>query len=412
MICLRKTEKALIPYSLFDFANSSISLIIHAYLFPLYFKNHLLAGSKNGDAIWGALFSVSGIVAAVCAPFIGKVADGRGRYGVFFVLAWFSFITMLGLSLSIGTNVFLVSALFIVMNIAFYFASNMYDSLITLVASEASRARFSSFAWGFGYLGGVVCFAGVFFLQSKWGNASPIPYVFTAVFYLAFGAASVLLLKPHVSGRIRNTSIPLAQMLQALTKARIFLLIGYWLIADCLSTIIFFTAIYGSSQLKLSDQAIGGILLAVQLLAFPNTYLMSRLSEKIGLSRTLLVCVAIWLAVIAILVFNTHLYGLYALAFLTSLVIGSTQALMRAQYSLYLEPLRTSELFGWYAIITESSSILAPLLFGLVSVVFASQRLAMALLALPLVCGIIFVLRATSLLAKPKQEPPESATTL
>jgi UMF1 family MFS transporter len=393
-----KFERGLIPYSFFDFGNSSISLIIHAYLFPLFFKNVLFAGNQKADALWGSLFAISAILAAIGAPFIGRLADGKGRYGLFATLSVLSFSTMLLLALSVRSMPIVVCSAFVLMNICFYLASNIYDSLLTLVAPENRRARFSSFAWGFGYIGGIACFVGVYLLQGKTGVGSPVPYVFTALFYSVFGALSVVTLRKYISGQIRYKKVSTPEMLKALDKPRLHLLLGYWLIGDCVSAIIFFTAIYGSSELKLSDQTIGGVLLLVQFLAFPNTYLMARLADRIGLTRTLGVCVSIWCVIIVMLVVHVNFAGLIVLSVLTSFVIGSTQALMRAQYSLHLETIRTSELFGWYAIATESSSVVSPLLFGLISIVFGSQRLAMGTLSLPLLLGIWCVFRGSALL--------------
>ncbi len=69
---------------------------------------------------------------------------------------------------------------------------------------------------------------------------------------------------------------------------------------------------------------------------------------------------------------------------------------MRAQYSMTVEPTRTSELFGWYALATESATFLAPLLFGLISGFTGSQPLAMACLALPLVAGVLLLTDSTN----------------
>lgn len=380
-------NEGLIPYSLFDFANSSFTLIIHAYLFPLYFKNILFHGAQKADAIWGSLFTISVIIAAACAPFIGRIADSKGRYPFFLIFSILSFVSTSFLALTIGQNPSLVITAFVLANALFYIASNIYDSLLTVVATEDKRVYFSSFAWGFGYVGGVLSFAVVYLLQNRYGADSPWPYSFMAIFYSTFGSISVFTLRKHITGLVRKTRVTFYQMLHVLDKSRLYLLLGYWLIGDCISTIILFIAIYASGELKLSNETIGLWLLLVQILAFPNTYIMSKLSDKIGLSKTLTCCIAIWLIVIAMLVFNTNIYGLFFLSILTSLVIGSTQALMRAQYSLSLEKLRTSEIFGWYAIVTESSSVLAPLLFGIVSVVFNSQRLALGILAGPLVLG-------------------------
>src|SRR5258707_15228008 len=107
-----KSNQALLPYSLFDFANSSFTLIIHAYLFPLYFKNILFRGAQEGDAVWGTMFSVSVIFAAVLAPFIGSIADGKGRYRLFLILSLLSFITTFFLAFSVGGSKILIISSF------------------------------------------------------------------------------------------------------------------------------------------------------------------------------------------------------------------------------------------------------------------------------------------------------------
>src|SRR5436309_2428774 len=101
---LEPKARGLIAYSLFDFANSSFTLIIHAYLFPLYFRNILLAGEQGADTIWGSLFSVSVILAACSAPFLGRLADGTSRYRLFCILGGLSFVSAVFLSFTIGTS--------------------------------------------------------------------------------------------------------------------------------------------------------------------------------------------------------------------------------------------------------------------------------------------------------------------
>jgi UMF1 family MFS transporter len=383
-------------YSLFDFANSSFVLIIHAYLFPLYFKNVLLRGRSDGDAIWGAVFASSAIVAATVAPFLGRAADGHNRYRVFCILALSSFLSAIWLGTAVGTTLVYVAVAFVFANVCFYLTSNMYDSLLTIAAPREERTLFSGFAWGFGYLGGILSFLLVLAFAMRHGNASPWPYLVTALFYSVFGCWSLWSLRGHVRGEVRHRSIRLVDMLRTLDRPRLLLLSGYLLISDCISAIILFAAIYGSNMLHLSDKVIGVWLLAIQLLAFPNTYVMSSLTRRLGTVRTLGICVLIWVAVILLMVTQSSVSIFATIAVLTSLVIGTTQSLTRAQYSYYVEPLRTSEMFGWYAIATESASVFAPLVFGLISAVFHSQRAAMGAMAVPLVVGLALVWRGTA----------------
>jgi len=400
---------AIFPYSLFDFANSSFVLIIHTYLFPLYFKNVLMGGSPNADAIWGTIFACSALIAAAIAPFVGALADGRNRYKVFFAIALLSFVSAVILGLSIGSTVVVISIVFIVANVCFYLASNMYDSLLTIVAAPNQRALFSGFSWGFGYTGGVVCFLIVYAFQSRFGVGSRLPYVITGLFYLVFGCIAVVLLRRHVTGSIRTRQLTFREILSKLDRPRALLLLGYALISDCVSAVTLFAAIYGSTELHLSDKVIGAWLLGIQLLAFPLTYLVSKLTVPWGIFKTLALCIGIWVIIIGVLVFSTSFILFMVVAALTAAVIGTTQSLTRAQYSLYIEPFRTSEIFGWYAIATKSAAIAAPLVFGFVSAWSGSQRLAMSLMVVPLIAGLLFVKKGYNLFARVYGESADSA---
>jgi UMF1 family MFS transporter len=231
----------------------------------------------------------------------------------------------------------------------------------------------------------------VFLLQRKTGVDAPWPYVFTGVFYLAFGLWSLVRLRPFVHGNVRVARIGIRDMFRALDARRMQNLIGYWLVGDCVNAVIVFTGIYAATQLKMSTTAIGVILMIVQALAFPGTILMERLARRTSLLATLRLCGVLWCIVILILVFGRSYVAIAVVTIITSLVIGSTQALMRAHYSLSVERSRTSELFGWYALATESATFLSPLLFGLISGVAGNQRLAMASLGLPLVFGLVLL---------------------
>jgi MFS-type transporter involved in bile tolerance (Atg22 family) len=221
-----RNNSAILPYSLFDFANSSFVLIIHAYLFPLYFKNVLMKGSPNGDAIWGSVFASSALLAAIIAPFVGAFADGRNRYSVFRVIAFLSFLSAILLGCAVGSNVVFVIVTFLIANVCFYLASNMYDSLLTIVAPPDQRPLFSGYAWGFGYVGGIICFLVVFGFQSQFGIASRLPYLITGLFYLIFGCLSIAKLRPYIGGNIRAQRLTVREILMKLDRPRATLLLG------------------------------------------------------------------------------------------------------------------------------------------------------------------------------------------
>jgi len=393
-------RRALWGFSLFDFANSGFTLIFHAYLFPLYLKAAVFRGEANVDLVWGVMLSASALLAALAGPFVGRIADRVGRWKVFAIVASGSFLSAVLLSSLIGNGLWEIVVAFIAASAFFYLAANLYDSLLNSLVTGEDKPAFSGFAWGFGYLGGIACFLGVFWLQDRFGFNSKLPYLFTALFYALFGILSLSVLRSPLQCSQGRPRVTFSEMLAALTADRIGLLLGYFLIADTVGAVISFTSLYASEELRLSTNAIGGFLLGVQLLAVPLTYFVCRMAVRRGVVWTLGCCTAVWLLILVLFVVKVNLAGMVLVTFLTALVIGSTQALMRSHYSDLLEQERDSELFGWYGIATESAAVVAPLLFGLASLTFDSKRLAMGLLIIPLSVGFILVVRYSGKLAR------------
>ena len=60
---------------LFDFANTSFSVIMVTFVFPLYFKNVICNGDPSGDALWGFSISLSMLLVALISPVLGAAAD-------------------------------------------------------------------------------------------------------------------------------------------------------------------------------------------------------------------------------------------------------------------------------------------------------------------------------------------------
>ncbi|MDF1541269.1 MAG: MFS transporter, partial [Candidatus Thorarchaeota archaeon] len=69
---------------LFDFANTSFTVLIITALFPLYFK--VLVGDEIlGGALWGYATSITMVIIALSAPVLGAIADYSGSKKKFLI---------------------------------------------------------------------------------------------------------------------------------------------------------------------------------------------------------------------------------------------------------------------------------------------------------------------------------------
>jgi len=372
-------------FFLYDFANSGYVVVFGMFLFPLWFREQLLVDDGRADFWWGLCVSASVVVAGVTAPLLGYAADRRSRravLGTVVLLAVSGVFALAVLASRTNSAAALVGITFVATHALYVLSVALCDSYLSHLGDD--RAGTSTFAWGFGYLGGVVCLALVLLVQ---GNsltpAAPGLWV-TAVFFGVFAAVAVRLL-PRESGRL---GLDLGAAVRAVARPTLFkTLLAFWLINEGIVTVMFFSALFGRETLQLPIRTIGVIFVSVQLLAFPATALAGRLARRFGTRPVLLATVGAWCLLLAGLAASSTAAHYATVSLLGAGVLGSTQALMRAWYS-RLYPQDSAGLsFGLYALVTKSSTVAGPLLFGLVASATGSQRIAVLLTLLPLIAG-------------------------
>lgn len=149
-------------WAMFDFGRVPFVLLVTIYIFAPYFANTVVTHDPvRGQALWGDIQAVGGLVIAVLAPLIGAMADAGGRrkpwIAVFAALIaissaclWFAEPAGQGLSLfEIGLCVGAAS-------VAFEFASVFYNAMLPSIASQARIGGLSGLGLALGNLSGVL----------------------------------------------------------------------------------------------------------------------------------------------------------------------------------------------------------------------------------------------------------------
>jgi UMF1 family MFS transporter len=149
-------------WALFDFGRVPFVLLVTIYIFAPYFANTVVAGDAvRGQALWGDIQAISGLFIALCAPFIGAMADAGGRrkpwiaafaalIAIPSALLWFAKPAGQGLSLfEIGLCVGAAS-------VAYEFASVFYNAMLPSIASPARIGGLSGLGLALGNASGVL----------------------------------------------------------------------------------------------------------------------------------------------------------------------------------------------------------------------------------------------------------------
>ena len=131
-----KEKGRVFVWSLFDFANTSFSIIVVTFLYAVYFKKTVAAGEPIGDLYWSIGTSSAMIITALISPVLGAIADysaGKKRFLLLFTLMC---IIPTGMLYFTGSgDIYLALFLFIIASIGFEAGLVFYDSFLPEITS-------------------------------------------------------------------------------------------------------------------------------------------------------------------------------------------------------------------------------------------------------------------------------------
>ena len=147
---------------LYDPGNAAFALLLRAVFAPLFFMACARGvwSESQSTANWGIVCSLAGIFAGMCSLYTGALADVYAKRKMALAIA-----TAVGvlatLFLSVVSNHWLILAGYFVALAAYMVSNAFYDSLLISVAEPDEFSWLSTFAYGFGYLGGLLPFLGI-----------------------------------------------------------------------------------------------------------------------------------------------------------------------------------------------------------------------------------------------------------
>jgi MFS transporter, UMF1 family len=374
-------------WAYYDFANSSYVLIFQSFLLPVFFVTILQNNFGYSNFSWGLANGISTFLGVILAIFGGQYADKNERIKVFKSLIIYTFLSIVVFSFSIAYAPAFCFYLFILSNTFFIATIAMSDSLLKFVSNDNNLNEYSGFAWGWGYIGGILCLIIVMALQKFTGEFSLPVFLSVALFYFIFSFKAIRGISNNSEKIEFNPQTSTENLIIIPFSLKLLLLIGYWLISESITVIILFYSIYASQELKLSTQTIGVTLLCVQLIGFFSTWYGGKLADKKGTTKILGFSILIWITIITLLITTNSYISLTIIVILTGLVIGNSQSLLRAQFTSFVEKYNIGFNFGLFALSTQAAVIIGPLLHGFLSDKFGSQKKPMILLIVFLIAG-------------------------
>lgn len=372
-------KKDKLGFGLYDFSNSGFIIIFQSLLFPVVLTAAASGRFGNPDSVWAWLVAGSSLMAVLAAPFIGVLADSRGRSKVFTFL-----VVAAGILAAIVTWLFVGSVWglvvgFLVFNTLFELSQSVYDSFLRRFSTNIKESTsLSSFGWGIGYLGSAL-FAALYFVGEKVELSHHLALFGFALLFVVLSYPAMRYFAKRDS-EVGPTEIRSAEIHRPRPPIPWTQLLIYWIISDCVAAILYFVPLYAQREIGVGTSTTGALMLAALILAFPLTVLVGKLSNRIGHVKTIRIGLVLWCFVLLGLLVAHSIIPLVLVMIPFAFVVGSTQAIMRAHFASRIERESSSEGFGFYAIAQKSASILSPLLVGLVITMTGVMRPAFAVL--------------------------------
>ncbi len=394
-------RKQIISWCLFDFANSSYSAVISTVIFPVYYAG-VIVGNRfgEGDLWWGRAISISMIFTALSSPFLGGIADYAGlRKKLLALYTAVCIVVVAGFSLITPGAVMLGFALIVFANIGMEGSLVFYNSFLPRIAGEDRQGRVSGWGFGVGYAGSICSL--LIALPLVKAGLFDLTWLLTAAFFAIFSVPAFLFLPADDPSRQSAFAAAATGSRQAWKTikelwgrrdSRKFLL-AYLFYEDGVITVIVFSSIFASTTLGFGTEELIILFLTVQVSALIGAFIMAKPTDVWGPKKIVMLSLILWTLITVVAYFVQTKQQFWFVACVAGLGLGTVQAGTRAFFAQFVEKGREAEYFGVYSLVGKSSAIFGPLVFGLVSSGFGSQRPAILSVAGFFIIGLLLLFR-------------------
>lgn len=410
------TKKHIWGWMAFDWASQPFYTVGLTFVFGPYFavvaaEYFMSSGVESGAAkaqaqsLWSSGQTVSGLIIAFTAPFLGAFADNSGRkipwiafFSVMFVVA----ISMIWMLTPEGAALYLVLILFFIAFIAAESALNFVNAILPSLGNKDEVGRISGSGAAFGYWGGVVSLAIMLLVFVEQDNGrtifvgleppfglnpnekegtrfvGPFIAIWFAVFMIPFfmwvrddpttGAKSTNL--RAVAGDLWGTMKSVAQR-----KSLLNFLVGSMFYRDALNALYAFGGVYAALVLDWGITAIGVFGVVAAIAAAITTWIAGLADARFGPKPV--IRVAVWLLIlVSITIVGTSREQIFWITlpiastlpdtvfYVCGAIIGGAGGAVytasRSMMVRHTHPDRPAEAFGLFALSGKATAFLAP----------------------------------------------------
>ena len=352
-------------WALFDWANSSYSLVITVAIFPPYFLNatfdvvSVFGIEMYSSTLYAYAISFAYLIIAILSPLLSGIADYSGRkkgflrffttLGALSCMALFLFTGMEEGASDIYNNSQLALGTIAFMLATFSWAGSLvfYNAYLPEIATEDRYDDVSAKGFSYGYVGSVLLLIANLLIITKpdWFGLSDsvavrLAFIMVGLWWLGFAQVSFARLPKDA--RHKGQKNLMTKGFEEIKKVwrqvknqfniRSFL-ISFFCYSAGVQTVLFLAATFAEEELAFEASELIVVILLLQILAIAGAYLAAKLSAWRGNKISLIVMLLIWMSICIVAYFIEGKTQFYGVAGAVGLVMGGIQSLSRSTYS-------------------------------------------------------------------------------
>lgn len=428
-------KRTINAWALFDWANSSYSLVITVAIFPVYYLAATteiinIGGIEiKNDVLYAYAISTAYLIIALFSPLLSGIADYSGRKKFFLrffttlgSLSCISLFFFTGMTeeattaqnyqqLAIGTIAFILATIGWAGSLVFY------NAYLPEIATEDQYDSVSAKGYSYGYIGSILLLITNLIIIQKpgwFGISDPnfavrISFVMVGLWWLGFAQVSFKGLPQDIRKKTSENLLTkgfkeLQKVWQAVgpqKNLKTFLL-AFFCYSVGVQTVLFLAATFAEKKMKFGSGELIVVILLLNLLGILGAYIFAKLSEAKGNKLSLLVSLSIWTTICVAGYFVSTKAHFYGIAMSVGLVMGGIQSLSRSTYT-KLIPEGTKDItsyFSFYDVLEKVAIVLGTFTFGLIGQLTSSMHNSLLALGVFFITGLV-ILTGISIDRKP-----------
>ena len=400
-------RKTIISWMMYDFANSSFANNVTTFIYAAFFTKVIVENEIVGTTLWSRGVGIIMLVVALLSPPLGALADQGGyrkRFLIFFTFLAVIFTALLYFPQQ-GQVTFAI-AIYIIACICFEMGTVFYNAFLPDIAPPERIGRISGQAWGVGYLGGLLSMAvlmvGFVSAETPWFGLSKETHehiratnIGVAIWFAIFSLPAFFYL-PEPPARQTGDKLSLAasyrRILQTFRELQHYreifkLLLARLVYNDGLVTVFAFGGIYASGTFGFTFEEVLFFGIIVNIAAGIGAWCFGYLDDRLGGKLTIQITLIGFVIAATIAVVPQEKIWFWIAGILVGLFAGPNQSASRSLMGRFVPKNKETEFYGFYAFSGKATAFLGPLLMGVLTQAFQSQRIGMATVGLFFIVG-------------------------